>query len=105
MQVIGNIKIFHRLLAKSIKHLHRLKFYQLLALVMDEKNQNQRATEAALKNQDIKVLFVAPERLQNAYFLSFLKSIKIAFFAVDEAHCEAATVISGKFVFNKPNSR
>jgi ATP-dependent DNA helicase RecQ len=46
-----------------------------------------RATEAALKNQDIKVLFVAPERLQNAYFLSFLKSIKIAFFAVDEAHC------------------
>jgi ATP-dependent DNA helicase RecQ len=38
-----------------------------------------RATEAALKNQDIKVLFVAPERLQNAYFLSFLKSIKIAF--------------------------
>jgi S-adenosylmethionine:tRNA ribosyltransferase-isomerase len=42
MQGVGNIKIFHRLLAKLIKHLHRLKFYQLLALVMDEKNQNQK---------------------------------------------------------------
>lgn len=46
-----------------------------------------QTTEEALRNQEIKVLFVAPERLQNAYFLSFLKSIKIAFFAVDEAHC------------------
>ena len=46
-----------------------------------------RATEDALKNQEIKVLFVAPERLNNAHFLSFLTSLKIAFFAVDEAHC------------------
>jgi S-adenosylmethionine:tRNA-ribosyltransferase-isomerase (queuine synthetase) len=42
MQAVDSIKTFHRLLAKSIKHLHRLKFYQLLALVMDEKNQNQK---------------------------------------------------------------
>ncbi|SMN11622.1 ATP-dependent DNA helicase RecQ [uncultured Candidatus Thioglobus sp.] len=46
-----------------------------------------RATEKALQNQEIKVLFVAPERLNNDYFLSFLHSLKIAFFAVDEAHC------------------
>ena len=46
-----------------------------------------RATEKALINQEIKVLFVAPERLKNDYFLSFLKSLKIAFFAIDEAHC------------------
>ncbi len=46
-----------------------------------------RATEDALRNQEIKVLFVAPERLNNDYFLSFLQSLNIAFFAVDEAHC------------------
>jgi len=46
-----------------------------------------RVTEEALINQEIKVLFVAPERLNNDYFLSFLDSLKIAFFAVDEAHC------------------
>ena len=46
-----------------------------------------RATEDALRNQEIKVLFVAPERLNNDYFLSFLDSLDIAFFAVDEAHC------------------
>lgn len=46
-----------------------------------------QTTENALKNNTIKVLFVAPERLNNHYFLTFLQSIKIAFFAVDEAHC------------------
>lgn len=46
-----------------------------------------RATEDALRNQEIKVLFVAPERLNNDYFLSFLDSLDIAFFAIDEAHC------------------
>ncbi|WP_348670242.1 DNA helicase RecQ [uncultured Candidatus Thioglobus sp.] len=46
-----------------------------------------KVTEKALKNQEIKVLFVAPERLNNDYFLSFLDSLNIAFFAVDEAHC------------------
>lgn len=46
-----------------------------------------QAIENALQNQEIKVLFVAPERLNNAYFLSFLSNLKIAFFAVDEAHC------------------
>ncbi|SMM99471.1 ATP-dependent DNA helicase RecQ [uncultured Candidatus Thioglobus sp.] len=43
--------------------------------------------ENALQAQQVKVLFVAPERLQNQRFLDFLKSLKIAFFAVDEAHC------------------
>ena len=33
-----------------------------------------RVTEEALINQEIKVLFVAPERLNNDYFLSFLDS-------------------------------
>ncbi len=43
--------------------------------------------EQALQGEKIKVVFVAPERLQNQQFLQFLQTIKIAFFAIDEAHC------------------
>ena len=38
----------------------------------------------------IKLLYVAPERLSNDRMLDFLQSVKIAFFAIDEAHCISA---------------
>lgn len=44
-------------------------------------------TERQVQNGEIKIIFVAPERLQNEYFLHFLTSINITFFAIDEAHC------------------
>ncbi|MCL2632126.1 MAG: DNA helicase RecQ [Coriobacteriia bacterium] len=34
-----------------------------------------------------KILYVAPERLENTDFLDFCQSVKIAMVAVDEAHC------------------
>ncbi len=40
-----------------------------------------------LKANHIKLLYVAPERLILESFLSFLKSLKINFFVIDEAHC------------------
>ncbi len=40
-----------------------------------------------LRKQEIKILFIAPERLQNQTFLHFLHSLDISFFAIDEAHC------------------
>jgi len=36
---------------------------------------------------EIKMLYVAPERLINPYFLSMLHRTKVNFFVVDEAHC------------------
>ena len=36
---------------------------------------------------EYKLLYVAPERLENKYFLSLLSNINIPFIAVDEAHC------------------
>lgn len=36
---------------------------------------------------EIKLLYISPERLENEYFRNFLKSIKLNFVAVDEAHC------------------
>ncbi len=35
----------------------------------------------------LKLLYVAPERLKNGEFLAFLKTLKINFFVIDEAHC------------------
>lgn len=47
--------------------------------------------EVTLGNADekwaIKFLYVAPERLSDEYFLSVIKSVKIALIAIDEAHC------------------
>ena len=34
-----------------------------------------------------KLLYIAPERLENRQFLTFLSSIDISFLAIDEAHC------------------
>jgi ATP-dependent DNA helicase RecQ len=36
---------------------------------------------------DYKLIYIAPERLTNPYFLEILSQLKISFLAVDEAHC------------------
>jgi len=43
--------------------------------------------EQELKDGKIKLLYVAPERLTNAYFLNLLHKLNINFFVIDEAHC------------------
>ncbi|GIT98732.1 DNA helicase RecQ [Sulfurovum sp. TSL1] len=43
--------------------------------------------EARLRAGEIKLLYVAPERLTNAYFLNLLHQLPINFFVIDEAHC------------------
>ena len=40
-----------------------------------------------LENRELKLLYVAPERLSNHYFLQQLSMIHISLFAIDEAHC------------------
>ena len=40
-----------------------------------------------IKNNKLKLLYVAPERLLMPDFLEFLSSVKISLFAIDEAHC------------------
>ena len=45
------------------------------------------ATEQALIDGEIDLLYIAPERLVKPAMLSILKRIKISVFAIDEAHC------------------
>ncbi|GGD97717.1 DNA helicase RecQ [Caballeronia grimmiae] len=45
------------------------------------------ATERALRNGTIDLLYVAPERLMTPRFLDLLDSSPVGLFAIDEAHC------------------
>jgi len=49
--------------------------------------EESHAIEAKLKAGEVKLLYVAPERLTNSYFLSMLHQLNINFFVIDEAHC------------------
>jgi len=49
--------------------------------------EESRSIENQLRLNQIKLLYVAPERLMNQYFLNFLLDLNINFFVVDEAHC------------------
>lgn len=40
-----------------------------------------------VKNEDIKILYIAPERLESMEFLNTISNAKVALIAVDEAHC------------------
>jgi len=40
-----------------------------------------------IKQGEIKLLYISPERLQNESTVDLLSSIKISFFVIDEAHC------------------
>lgn len=53
---------------------------------MQDLDESQKI-EAKLRRGEIKLLYVAPERLTNAYFLNLLHQLPINFFVIDEAHC------------------
>ncbi|HEY1609463.1 MAG TPA: DNA helicase RecQ [Paraburkholderia sp.] len=45
------------------------------------------ATERALRDGDLDLLYVAPERLMTPRFLDLIERARIGLFAIDEAHC------------------
>ncbi|MFC2057383.1 DNA helicase RecQ [Campylobacterota bacterium] len=53
---------------------------------MQDLEESQKI-EVRLRAGEIKLLYVAPERLTNAYFLNLLHQLPINFFVIDEAHC------------------
>jgi ATP-dependent DNA helicase RecQ len=53
---------------------------------MQDLEESQKIEEQ-LYEGEIKLLYVAPERLTNAYFLNMLHQLPINFFVIDEAHC------------------
>ena len=49
--------------------------------------QTARETEQALLNNDMDLLYIAPERLLQERTLTLLEQTQVALFAIDEAHC------------------
>tara|TARA_B110000483_G_scaffold54122_1_gene67414 strand:- start:6433 stop:8229 length:1797 start_codon:yes stop_codon:yes gene_type:complete len=49
--------------------------------------EEQSAVYQRLANGDIKLLYVAPERLIQSHTIQRLKSLKVSLIAIDEAHC------------------
>lgn len=58
---------------------------EMLSSMQDLEESQQ--IEARLRAGEVKLLYVAPERLTNAYFLNLLHQLPINFFVIDEAHC------------------
>jgi ATP-dependent DNA helicase RecQ len=51
------------------------------------KEEEKRDIIDKLRNKQIKILYVAPERFEDANFMEILKENKISVFAIDESHC------------------
>lgn len=85
----GVLVVVSPLLALMQDQVHGLAAKGIKAAMMSSMQdfQELNTIEKQLREESIKIVFVAPERLQNQQFLQFLRSIKIAFFAIDEAHC------------------
>ncbi|KPZ23795.1 ATP-dependent DNA helicase RecQ [Pseudomonas syringae pv. viburni] len=49
--------------------------------------EQQRELANRIRLGEVKMLYLAPERLVQPRMLSFLQNLKIALFAIDEAHC------------------
>ncbi len=54
-----------------------------------QSNADQAILSEQLRNNELKLIYVAPERLvgQDKQFLHFLQTIPVSLFAIDEAHC------------------
>lgn len=53
----------------------------------DLSEEETREVFEDLANGTLKMLYVSPERLADVNFLDALKTVKVPFFAIDEAHC------------------
>ncbi|MCP5940201.1 ATP-dependent DNA helicase RecQ, partial [Klebsiella pneumoniae] len=49
--------------------------------------EQQRELAGRLRRGEVKMLYLAPERLVQPRMLDFLRELDISLFAIDEAHC------------------
>jgi len=49
--------------------------------------EDQQHVLHKIKHNQLKLLYVSPERVNSEGFYNFMKSVNISFFAIDEAHC------------------
>ncbi len=52
--------------------------------------EEQRRVAERIRRGEVKLLYVAPERLVSSRMIGFLQSVDVSLFAIDEAHCISA---------------
>lgn len=85
----GTCIVISPLLALIKDQVSQLKHRQIpCEYISSEQTLDQQAIIFdKLRNNELKLLYVSPERLLNKSFLEIIKDVEISFLAVDEAHC------------------
>jgi ATP-dependent DNA helicase RecQ len=74
------------LMKDQVDHLKALN-YPARALNSQSSSYEKEITARQIKDKSLKLLFVAPERLESEGFRDLLRSTTLALLAIDEAHC------------------
>ena len=85
----GTLIVISPLIALMQDQVDKLKNLNIAAECLHSElaKEVQQAILASIQAQKTKILFIAPERLLQGWFLNFLKQQTISGFAIDEAHC------------------
>lgn len=85
----GTCIVISPLLALMKDQIQNLKNKNIKAclLTSEQSIDQQLAIIESLKTENIKLLYISPERITSKLFLQHIQQISISFIAVDEAHC------------------
>ena len=88
-QFPGMTVVFSPLLALMRDQVSRLQSLGILAACINSEQtqeENHDVIEKA-RNNEIKILYIAPERMENYEWLQTTHSLKLSMIVIDEAHC------------------
>ncbi len=85
----GTALIVSPLISLMKDQVDSLKEHGIAAAKIDSTQSEDRNRQVArdLKEGNLKIIYLSPERLVGLKFIEFIKNIDISFFAIDEAHC------------------
>jgi ATP-dependent DNA helicase RecQ len=75
------------LMKDQLDMLRELGVTEVVALNSTLSEDQEAAALARIRQKNIKIVFVTPEKLEDESFMSLLQSIQVPLFVVDEAHC------------------
>ncbi len=75
------------LMKDQLDMLRELGVTEVVALNSTLSEDQEAAALARIREKNIKIVFVTPEKLEDETFMTLLQSIEVPLFVVDEAHC------------------
>ena len=75
------------LMKDQLDMLRELGVTEVVALNSTLSEDQEAAALERIRQKNIKIVFVTPEKLEDETFMSLLQSIEVPLFVVDEAHC------------------